>query len=58
VCSGCENRAANSSPVIVELVAPHASLITQTAYVLSIFAAFAFPAYLLTAFTIDRIARR
>jgi MFS transporter, PHS family, inorganic phosphate transporter len=47
-----------SSPLIVKLVAPHASLITQTAYVLAIFAVFALPAYLLAAWTIDRLGRR
>jgi MFS transporter, PHS family, inorganic phosphate transporter len=33
-------------------------LITQTAYILGIFAVFAFPAYFLAAFTIDHIGRR
>jgi PHS family inorganic phosphate transporter-like MFS transporter len=47
-----------SSPLIVKLVAPHASLITQTAYILAIFAVFALPAYLLAALTIDRMGRR
>jgi PHS family inorganic phosphate transporter-like MFS transporter len=47
-----------SSPIIIKLVAPHASLITQTAYVLAIFAVAAFPAYFLAAWTIDRIGRR
>jgi MFS family permease len=47
-----------SSPVIVKLVAPHSSLIGQTAYVLAIFAVFALPAYLLAAWTIDGIGRR
>lgn len=47
-----------SSPIIVKLVAPKASLITQTAYLMAIFAVFALPAYLLAAGTIDRIGRR
>jgi MFS transporter, PHS family, inorganic phosphate transporter len=47
-----------STPIIVKLVAPHASLITQTAYILGIFGVFAFPAYFLAAFTIDHIGRR
>jgi PHS family inorganic phosphate transporter-like MFS transporter len=47
-----------SSPIIVKLVAPHASLITQTAYILAIFAVAALPAYFLAAWTIDRIGRR
>jgi MFS family permease len=47
-----------SSPIIVKLVAPHASLITQTTCILGIFAVFALPAYLLAAGTIDRIGRR
>jgi hypothetical protein len=41
--------------LIVKLVVPHASLITQTAHV---FAVFALPDYLLAALTIDRIGRR
>ena len=47
-----------SSPIIVKLVDPHATLITQTAYILAIFAVAAFPAYFLAAWTIDRIGRR
>ncbi len=47
-----------SSPLIVKLVAPDATLITQTAYVLAIFAVAALPAYFLAAWTIDRIGRR
>jgi MFS family permease len=47
-----------STPIIVKLVAPHATLITQTAYILAIFGVFAFPAYFLAAFTIDHIGRR
>ncbi len=47
-----------SSPIIVSLVAPKASLITQTAYILAIFAVAAFPAYFLAAWTIDRIGRK
>lgn len=47
-----------SSPLIVKLVSPHASLIVQTAYTLAIFAVAAVPAYFLAAFTIDTIGRR
>ncbi len=47
-----------SSPLILKLVAPHASLIGQTAYTLAIFAVAALPAYFLAAWTIDRIGRR
>jgi hypothetical protein len=47
-----------SSPIIVKLVAPHASLISQTVYTLAIFAVAALPAYFLAAWTIDRIGRR
>jgi len=47
-----------SSPLIVKLVAPHATLITQTSYILAIFAVAALPAYFLAALTIDRIGRR
>ena len=41
-----------------DVMAPHASLITQTAYVLAIFAVIALPADFLAAWTIDRIGRR
>ena len=47
-----------ASPIIIDLVAPHASLIGQTAYILFIFTVAAFPAYFLAAWTIDRIGRR
>jgi MFS family permease len=47
-----------SSPVIVKLVSPHASLIGQTAIVLAIFAVAALPGYPLAAATIDRIGRK
>lgn len=47
-----------SSPVIVKLVAPHASLILQTTYTLAVFAVAALPAYFLAAATIDKIGRR
>jgi MFS transporter, PHS family, inorganic phosphate transporter len=47
-----------ASPLIVGLVAPHASLIGQTAYILAIFAVAALPGYLLAAATIDRIGRK
>jgi MFS transporter, PHS family, inorganic phosphate transporter len=47
-----------SSPMIVKLVSPHASLVGATAVTLAIFAIAALPGYLLAAFTIDRIGRR
>lgn len=47
-----------SSPLIVKLVAPHASLIGQTSYTLAIFAVAALPGYFLAAWTIDTIGRR
>ena len=47
-----------SSPLIVNLVAPHASLMLQTTYTLAIFAVAAMPAYFLAAWTIDRIGRK
>jgi MFS transporter, PHS family, inorganic phosphate transporter len=47
-----------SSPVIVKLVDPHASLIGTTAWTLAIFAVAALPGYLLAAATIDRIGRK
>jgi MFS family permease len=47
-----------SSPMIVKLVSPHASLVGATAVTLAIFAVAALPGYLLAAFTIDRIGRR
>jgi MFS family permease len=47
-----------SSPVIVKLVDPHATLIGQTAYTLAIFAVAALPGYLLAAATIDRLGRK
>jgi MFS transporter, PHS family, inorganic phosphate transporter len=48
----------STSPVIVNLVAPHASLIGITGYTLAIFAVAALPGYLLAAATIDRIGRK
>jgi PHS family inorganic phosphate transporter-like MFS transporter len=47
-----------SSPVIVKLVDPHASLLGTTAWTLAIFAVAALPGYLLAAATIDKIGRR
>jgi PHS family inorganic phosphate transporter-like MFS transporter len=47
-----------SSPVIVKLVEPHASLTGQAGVVLAIFAVAALQAYVLAAATIDRIARK
>jgi MFS transporter, PHS family, inorganic phosphate transporter len=47
-----------ASPVIVKLVAPHASLLGTVAYTLAIFAVAAVPGYLLAAATIDRIGRK
>ena len=47
-----------SSPLIVKLADPHASLIGTTTWTLAIFAAAALPGYLLAAATIDKIGRR
>src|SRR6266566_468406 len=47
-----------SSPVIVKLVAPHATLTGQTGAVLAIFAVAALHAYILAATTIEGIARK
>jgi MFS transporter, PHS family, inorganic phosphate transporter len=47
-----------SSPVIVKLVDPKASLMAQTGWILAIFAVAALPGYLLAAATIDKIGRR
>jgi MFS transporter, PHS family, inorganic phosphate transporter len=47
-----------SSPLIDELVSPHATLTGATTVTLVIFAVAALPGYLLAAFTIDRIGRR
>jgi MFS family permease len=47
-----------SSPMIVKLISPHASLIHATTITLAIFAVAALPGYLLAAFTIDRIGRK
>jgi MFS family permease len=47
-----------SSPMIVKLVSPHASLVGATEVTLAIFAIAALPGYLLAAFTIDKIGRR
>jgi MFS family permease len=47
-----------SSPLIVKLVAPHASLVATIGWTLAIFAVAALPGYLLAAATIDRIGRR
>jgi MFS family permease len=47
-----------SSPLIVGLVDPHASLMGTTAWTLAIFAVAALPGYLLAAATIDKIGRR
>jgi hypothetical protein len=47
-----------SSPLIVKLVDPHASLLGTTAWTLAIFAVAALPGYLLAAATIDKIGRR
>src|SRR6266571_3078257 len=47
-----------SSPVIVKLVAPHATLTGQTGAVLAIFAGAALHAYILAAATIEGIARK
>jgi MFS transporter, PHS family, inorganic phosphate transporter len=47
-----------SSPMIVKLIAPHASLTGAVTVTLVIFAVAALPGYLLAAFTIDRIGRK
>jgi MFS transporter, PHS family, inorganic phosphate transporter len=47
-----------SSPLIVKLADPHASLLGTTAWTLAIFAVAALPGYLLAAATIDKIGRR
>jgi MFS family permease len=47
-----------SSPAIIKLVAPHASLTGQIGYTLAIFAVAAVPGYLLAAAAIDTIGRR
>jgi MFS family permease len=47
-----------SSPLIVKLVAPHASLAGTIGWTLAIFAVAALPGYLLAAAAIDRIGRR
>jgi MFS transporter, PHS family, inorganic phosphate transporter len=47
-----------SSPVIIKLISPHASLVGATAITLGIFTVAALPGYLLAAFTIDRIGRK
>jgi MFS transporter, PHS family, inorganic phosphate transporter len=47
-----------ASPMIVDLVAPHADLIRQTTLILTIFAVAALPGYFLAAATIDHIGRR
>jgi MFS family permease len=47
-----------SSPLIIKLVGPRASLTGQIGWTLAIFAVAALPGYLLAAATIDRIGRR
>jgi MFS transporter, PHS family, inorganic phosphate transporter len=47
-----------ASPIIVKLVDPHGSLITQTTLILAIFAVAALPGYIIAAATIDYIGRR
>jgi MFS transporter, PHS family, inorganic phosphate transporter len=47
-----------SSPLIITLVAPHATTIGQIGYALAIFAVAALPGYLVAAATIDKIGRR
>jgi MFS transporter, PHS family, inorganic phosphate transporter len=47
-----------SSPLIIKLVGPKASLTGQIGWTLAIFAVAALPGYLLAAATIDRIGRR
>jgi MFS transporter, PHS family, inorganic phosphate transporter len=47
-----------SSPIIVDVAAPHASVMQQIAITLGIFAVFALPGYALAAATVDRIGRK
>jgi PHS family inorganic phosphate transporter-like MFS transporter len=47
-----------STPVILRMVAPGASLLTTLTWTLGIFAVAALPGYLLAAFTMDRIGHR
>ncbi len=47
-----------STPVILRMVAPHASLLTTLTWTLGIFAVAALPGYLLAAFTMDRVGHR
>lgn len=47
-----------SSPLVVHAINPHASLLTNTAITLAIFAVAAFPGYLIAAITIDRLGRK
>ncbi|MGH9128076.1 MAG: MFS transporter [Acidimicrobiales bacterium] len=47
-----------STPVILRMVAPNASLLTTLEWTLGIFAIAALPGYVLAAFTLDRIGHR
>jgi MFS transporter, PHS family, inorganic phosphate transporter len=47
-----------SSPLVVKAINPHASLITNTAITLAIFAVAAFPGYLVAAISMDRLGRK
>lgn len=47
-----------SSPLVLKLLNPHAQLITNTLYTLTIFLVAAVPGYILAAFTIDRLGRK
>jgi MFS family permease len=47
-----------SSPVIIKLVSPYASLIGQAGWALVIFAVAALPGFILAAFTIDKVGRK
>jgi MFS transporter, PHS family, inorganic phosphate transporter len=47
-----------SSPLVVKAINPHASLLTNTAITLAIFAIAAFPGYLVAAIAMDRIGRK
>jgi MFS family permease len=47
-----------SSPLVVHAINPHASLFTNTAITLGIFAIAAFPGYLVAAIAMDRLGRK
>ncbi len=47
-----------SSPLVVKAINPHATLLTNTAITLAIFAVAAFPGYLVAAIAMDRLGRK